>query len=586
MDDKTISSTAVNPKATIARLWGYLKKYKWQLWLITLMVIASTIASVLAPLIMSFAIDDFIGKGNLNGLLWVLLILAMIYVLHSIFTWVMNVVMVTVSEGSLYHLRKDLFEHLQSLSLSFFDQNKKGDLMSRFTNDISIISDALSDAVTQVISSVITLIGVTFIMFIMNPILAITTIITVPFFFILVAYIGKKSGEFYERQQKTVGDVSSYAEEMMSGMKVIKSYGKEEDAIQKFEMKNQQLRDTSIKAEVYANLVMPINLAITNLGQVLLIGVGAYLVLNGGTTIGGILAFLTYSSMFRRPINQLASLYASIQGALAGAERIFEIIDTPVEIIDDPQDREFHDIKGNVTFDHVTFSYVKGKPILKDINLSVKAGENMAIVGPTGAGKTTFINLLSRFYEIDKGKILIDDVDITTVKKSELRKKIGIVLQDTYLFKGTVKENIKYGNRSATDEEIIAASKKAQAHSFIHRLPDGYDSFVEEEGSNFSQGQRQLISIARAILADPEILILDEATSNVDTRTEVAIQDGMKELMKGRTSFVIAHRLSTIRESDCILVMNQGEIIESGTHEELIKQKGFYYQLYMSQFEQ
>lgn len=586
MDDKTISSTAMNPKATIARLWGYLKKYKWRLWLITLMVIASTIASVLAPLIMSFAIDDFIGKGNLNGLLWVLLILGMIYVLHSVFTWVMNVVMVTVSEGSLYHLRKDLFEHLQSLSLSFFDQNKKGDLMSRFTNDISIISDALSDAVTQIISSVITLIGVTLIMFIMNPILAITTIITVPFFFILVAYIGKKSGEFYERQQKTVGDVSSYAEEMMSGMKVIKSYGKEEDATQKFEMKNQQLRDTSIKAEVYANLVMPINLAITNLGQVLLIGVGAYLVLNGGTTIGGILAFLTYSSMFRRPINQLASLYASIQGALAGAERIFEIIDTPVEIIDDPQAREFHDIKGNVTFDHVTFSYVKGKPILKDINLSVKAGENMAIVGPTGAGKTTFINLLSRFYEIDKGKILIDDVDITTVKKSDLRKKIGIVLQDTYLFKGTVKENIKYGNRTATDEEIIAASKKAQAHSFIHRLPNGYDSLVEEEGSNFSQGQRQLISIARAILADPEILILDEATSNVDTRTEVAIQDGMKELMKGRTSFVIAHRLSTIRESDCILVMNQGEIIESGTHEELIKQKGFYYQLYMSQFEQ
>ncbi len=586
MDDKTISSTAMNPKATIVRLWGYLKKYKWRLWLITLMVIASTIASVLAPLIMSFAIDDFIGKGNLNGLLWVLLILGMIYVLHSVFTWVMNVVMVTVSEGSLYHLRKDLFEHLQSLSLSFFDQNKKGDLMSRFTNDISIISDALSDAVTQIISSVITLIGVTLIMFIMNPILAITTIITVPFFFILVAYIGKKSGEFYERQQKTVGDVSSYAEEMMSGMKVIKSYGKEEDATQKFEMKNQQLRDTSIKAEVYANLVMPINLAITNLGQVLLIGVGAYLVLNGGTTIGGILAFLTYSSMFRRPINQLASLYASIQGALAGAERIFEIIDTPVEIIDDPQAREFHDIKGNVTFDHVTFSYVKGKPILKDINLSVKAGENMAIVGPTGAGKTTFINLLSRFYEIDKGKILIDDVDITTVKKSDLRKKIGIVLQDTYLFKGTVKENIKYGNRTATDEEIIAASKKAQAHSFIHRLPNGYDSLVEEEGSNFSQGQRQLISIARAILADPEILILDEATSNVDTRTEVAIQDGMKELMKGRTSFVIAHRLSTIRESDCILVMNQGEIIESGTHEELIKQKGFYYQLYMSQFEQ
>ena len=574
----------LDPKKTILRLGGYLKKHKVALGLITFFVIASTIMSILSPILMSVAVDDFIGRGNLSGLAMILLILGIVYLFISGFNYLTNIIMVKVGETSLYQLRKDLFEHLESLPLSFFDQNKKGDLMSRFTNDISIISDALTDAIIQIINSFITLLGVTIIMFVMNPILAITTIITVPVFFIIVAYIGKKSLEFFTKQQEMVGSVSSYAEEMMSGMNVIKSYGKEQKTVVSFDDRNEELKKISIKAEVFSSLVMPINLAITNLGQILVIGVGTYLVIKGDITIGGVLAFITYSSMFRRPINQLASLYASIQRALAGAERIFEIMDLPIEILDEENAKVFDKVEGNVCFENVTFSYVEGKPVLKNISLEASPGQNLAIVGPTGAGKTTIVNLLTRFYEIDQGHIYIDHMDISKIKKHDLRKKIGIVLQDTYLFKGTVKENIKYGNMNSTDEEVVEASKKAQAHSFIHRLPNGYDSIVEEEGSNFSQGQRQLISIARAILADPEILVLDEATSNIDTRTEIAVQKGMKELMQGRTSFVIAHRLSTIQDADQILVMQNGEIVEKGTHEELLSQRGVYTQLYKSQF--
>lgn len=572
-----------DPKKTILRLWNYLKCYKKQLILITVFIILSTLLSVIAPLILSFLVDQFASNQNLKQMLTLLIILGFCYFLISLFTFVTNVLMVTISESSLYQIRKDLFEHLEHLPLSFFDHNKKGDLMSRFTNDISIIDNALSDAVTEVISSVITLVGVTIIIFVVNPILAVTTIVTVPIFFVCVLLIGKKAGDYYDKQQASLGEVSSYAEEMITGMKVIKSYKKEQETMEQFEKKNEELKKFSIKAEVYSNFVMPLNTAITNLGTILLIGIGALLILQGQSTIGEILAFLTYSSMFRKPINQLASLYASIQGALAGAERVFEIMDVEPEKLTE-KNGEIQKIKGHVTFKDVNFSYEKGTPVLKKINLDVPQGKMVALVGPTGAGKTTFVNLLTRFYEIDSGEILLDGKSIQNISKGTLRKKIGIVLQDTYLFKGTVKENICYGNRNASFEEILKASKKAQAHSFIHRLPQGYDSIVEEEGSNFSQGQRQLIAIARVILANPEILILDEATSNIDTKTEMKIQKGMKALMKGRTTFVIAHRLSTIRQSDEILVLQNGEIIERGTHESLLRKNGFYKKLYESQF--
>ena len=572
-----------NPKKTILRLWGYLKYYKRQLVLITFFILLSTIISVIAPLILSFLVDHFASNQNLEQMLTLLIILGFCYLLISLFNFFTNVLMVTVSESSLYQVRKDLFEHLENLPLSFFDHHKKGDLMSRFTNDIAIIDNALSDAVTEIISSVITLIGVTIIIFVVNPILAFTTILTVPVFFVFVLLIGKKAGDYYDKQQESLGEVSSYSEEMISGMRVIKSYKKEKETIKNFEKKNEELKAFSIKAEVYSNLIMPLNTAITNLGTILLIGIGAFLVLKGQSTIGEILAFLTYSSMFRKPINQLASLYASIQGALAGAERVFEIMDMEEERMhEDPE--IIHDMKGHVAFQNVNFSYVKGSPILKNINIEVPQGKVVALVGPTGAGKTTFVNLLTRFYEVDSGKILIDGIEIDKISKASLRKKIGVVLQDTYLFKGTVKENICYGNPNTSFDDMLKASKKSQAHYFIHRLPQGYDSLVEEEGINFSQGQRQLIAIARVILSNPEILILDEATSNIDTKTEIEIQKGMKELMKGRTTFIIAQRLSTIRQSDKILVLQNGEIIESGTHKELLKKNGFYKKLYDSQF--
>ncbi|MDD2377604.1 MAG: ABC transporter ATP-binding protein [Bacilli bacterium] len=574
----------IKPKETMLRLWRYLKKDKIRLIFVAFMVICSTLSSIIAPLLLAKGIDSYIAKKTLDGLLIIIIFLAVLYVMHAVFTRIANLTMVKITEKTLYHIRKDLFNHLQKLSLSFFDRNKKGDLMSRFTNDITIIDEALSDAIVSMINSTITLIGVTTIMFIINPILAITTIATVPLFFILVFKIGSKAGELFAKQQKQLGKLNSYTEEMITGMKVIKSYVKEEKATEEFDKYNHNFVDTSIKAQIISNLIMPTNMAITNLSHILLFLVGAIMTVNGMATVGSILAFLNYSNMFRRPINQIGILYASIQGALAGAERVFEIMDTKIEVENIPNPLPFNKIKGEVLLENVNFSYTPGKQILKNINIKVEPGKNIALVGPTGAGKTTIINLLNRFYDIDSGVIKIDGTDIKKVNQNDLRRKIGIVLQDTYLFRGTVKENIKYGNMEATDEEVIDAAIKSESHSFIHRLPEGYDSMIDEEGGNLSQGQRQLISIARAILADPEILILDEATSSVDTRTEQAISQGMKELAKGRTTFIIAHRLSTIKNADMILVINDGEIIEKGNHEQLLEAKGFYYNLYSNQF--
>ncbi len=584
-DNNIKNMKATNPKATIKRLWTYLQKYCLTIILVIIMVILSTLTSVFSPVLIQIAIDEFIAYNHLESLKTLLIILGIIYFLTSLFNYLSGYIMTSVSEKALYNIRKDLFNHLELLSLSFFDKNKKGDLMSRFTNDIIVIGDTLSNVVIQVINSVLILIGVTIIMFVLNPILAITTILTVPLFFLVVFKIGTKIGKYYKVRQDSLGSLNTYAEERISGIKVVKSYGKEDESIKKFKDRNQRLKDVSISAKLYSSLIMPTNIAVTNINNILLISVGAVLALKGLSTVGGILAFLTYSKMFRRPINQLATIYSSIQSSLAGAERIFDIMDYPIEVKDIEKPIKMDKIKGYVEFNNVGFGYTSDKMVLNNFNLKVQPGENIAIVGPTGAGKTTIINLLSRFYDVNSGTITIDGKDISKVKKVDLRKKIGIVLQDTYLFKGTVFDNIKYSKMDATLEEVIEACKKSQAHSFIRRLPDGYYSLVEEEGSNFSQGQRQLIAIARAILANHEILIMDEATSNVDTRTEIAIQTGMKKLMTGKTSFVIAHRLSTVRNADKIIVMDNGEIIEKGTHDSLIKEKGFYYNLYNSQFD-
>lgn len=574
-----------NSKDTLLRLWKFLSDFKGKIAVVVVFNIIATFATVIGPLLAGKAIDDYISVSDINGLKILLLILLVIYVSNALFTWLSNYGMVKISESTLYLIRKKLFGHLEKLPVSFFDQNKKGDIMSRFTNDVTVISDALTDALMQIISAIITVIGVSIIMFVVNWVLALVTIVTVPLFFMFAYKIGVKSGKLYNKQRETLGKLSSYSEEMFTGMRVIKSYVQESSAIKEFKQYNEALRDVSIKAQICGHLIMPLNAFISNLGHILLIAFGSIMVVSGNCTVGIILSFLSYSNMFRRPINQLASLFASMQSALAGANRVFEILDVESEFKEENKELPFDNVLGHVKFTNVDFSYVEGKKILKNVNLEAKPGEMLALVGPTGAGKTTIINLLTRFYEIDAGNIYVDGIDIREVKKTALRKKIGIVLQDTYLFKGTVADNIRYGNNDATMDEIIEASKQAQAHSFIHRLPNGYNTLIEEEGLNFSQGERQLIAIARAILSNPEILILDEATSNVDTKTERYIQLGMRQLMEGRTTFVIAHRLSTIKNADEILVINSGEIIEKGSHEELIKNGKLYSKLYNSQFE-
>ena len=574
-----------NTVKTLFRLWKFLSNFKGKIVLVIILNIIATAGSIIGPLLAGNAIDDYIEVADLEGLKVLLYILLAIYISNALFTWLASYGMAKISESTLYQIRKKLFDHLEKLPVSYFDQNKKGDIMSRFTNDIAVISEALTDALMQILSSLITIIGVTFIMFRVNWILALVTISTVPIFFVFAYKLGVKSGQLYNKQRKSLGKLSSYSEEMFTGMKVVKSYVSENNAIEEFNKNNEDLRDISIRAQIIGNLIMPLNGFIGNLSHVFLIAAGAILVVNGNTTIGVILVFLKYSNMFRRPINQLASLFAGVQSALAGANRVFEVMDVESEFTEEDKSLPFNNALGHVKFADVNFSYVKGKQILKDINLEANPGDTIALVGPTGAGKTTIVNLLTRFYDIEKGNIYIDGIDIREVKEGDLRKRIGLVLQDTYLFKGTVADNIRYGNSDATMDEIIEACKQAQAHSFIHRLPNGYDTEVEEEGANFSQGERQLISIARAILSNPEILILDEATSNIDTKTEKNIQAGMRELMKGRTSFVIAHRLSTIRDANEILVINDGKIIERGTHKELLKKGEFYSKLYNSQFE-
>ena len=574
-----------NLKNTLFRLWKFLDLYKGKIVLVIILNIIATLVSVIGPLFAGKAVDDYIAKMDLDGLKILLFILLAIYFVNSLFNWLSNYGMAKISESTLYQIRKRLFNHLEKLPVSFFDQNKKGDIMSRFTNDVTVISDALTDALMQIISGLITIIGVTIIMFFVNWTLAIITILTTPLFFFFAYKISIKSGALYGKQRKNLGILSSFSEETFTGINVVKGYVEEEKALNEFEKYNNKLRDTSIKAQIYGHLIMPINAFIGNLGHILLICVGSIMIVNGKCSVGVILSFLSYSNMFRRPINQIASLFASLQSALAGANRVFEILDIPSEFVGEKEKIPFDTIEGYVKFKNVDFSYVKGKKILKSVNLNANPGETIAIVGPTGAGKTTIMNLLTRFYEINKGHIYIDGIDIRDVKKEDLRKKIGLVLQDTYLFKGTVADNIRYGNKDATMDEIIEASTFAGAHSFIHRLPNGYNTLILEEGSNFSQGERQLISIARAILANPDILILDEATSNVDTKTEKYIQAGMHELMKGRTTFVIAHRLSTIEDANMILVIKDGKIVERGTHKELLENGQLYSKLYNSQFD-
>ncbi len=571
-------------KGTLLRLLSYLGEYRLLLVIVTVLTIGSTLLNLAGPYLQGVAIDQFIIGGDRAGLLRIVLLIAGTYIAGALASMGAGYVMATISQRSLKKLRKELFEHMETLSLSFFDSHPAGDLMSRLTNDVDAIGTAISSNVTQLISSIVTLVGILVIMFALNVKLTLASLIVFPIMVIMTALIGGRTRESFRGLQMNLGLLNSTMQETITGQRVVIAFDQQESVNRKFTTMNKNVRDLGIKAMTYAMLIPPLVGILSNANIAIVAGVGSYMVIKGMVTIGVISAFITYSRRFADPLRQFANLYNNILSALAGAERIFEIQDTENEITDTENSISVNDLEGEVVFDRVDFGYLPNQQVLKDITLKAEPGQMIALVGPTGAGKTTMVNVLTRFYDIHDGSITIDGMNIKEIKKDDLRRQLGIVLQDVFLFSGTVMENIRYGNLEATDEDCIAAAKLANADGFVRRLPQGYNTNLSERATNLSQGQRQLLSIARAIVADPAILILDEATSSVDTRTEIQIQQALLNLMKGRTSFVIAHRLSTIRNADMVLVINGGEIIERGTHTELLEKKGFYYNLYMSQF--
>jgi len=575
---------AHDPRNALTRLLPYLKPYKAVLILVLGLVLLYTVLGLIGPYLMGVAIDKFIATKNVAGLVKISVAMLVVYLLNNLFQAISAWLMSDVSQRALKQLRKDLFGHLQSLPISFFDNNPAGELMSRLTNDIDAINQAVSQNITALLASVLSLVGILIAMFVLDKWLALASILVVPIMLWFTEFVAKYTRRGFRELQKHLGQMNGVMEEAISGQKVVKAFRRNESAIEAFRKSNQEVFRAGVSANSYALLLMPLTNVLGNFFVIVLAGLGGWLALQGLVTVGIIATFINYGQNFIQPLRQLANMYNSIQAALAGSERVFEIIDTPSEVDDAPQAVSLTTIQGHVQFEHVKFGYRPETPIIKDMTLEAKAGETFALVGPTGAGKTTIINLLTRFYEINAGSICIDGTDIRDIKKDDLRRQLGLVLQDTFLFSGTVMDNIRYGRLDATDEECIEAARMADADHFIRQLPHGYQSNLLERANNLSQGQRQLLSIARAILADPAILILDEATSSVDTRTEVRIQKALLRLMEGRTSFVIAHRLSTIRDADQVLVINNGEIVEKGTHQQLLDARGFYQHLYVSQF--
>jgi len=575
---------AKNPRVTLMRLGRYLLAWKYQLVLVAIFVVLGTILSIFGPYLLGVAIDRYIIKGDLPGLASIALLMLGVFVSGWFAQSAQGILMASISQKALRALRKNLFEHLQTLSLSFFDRRTHGELMSRLTNDIDAINIALTMNITQLASSLLSLVGILVAMFVLNVWLAFGSLLVLPFMVLATVFVGRKSLAGFRGLQAKMGQLNGRIEEVLSGERVVQAFGKQGTVLDQFDRDNVAVRDVGIRAMSYGFVMPPLVNVMSNIGIAVVAGLGGWMTVTGLVTVGLVASFITYARNFVQPLRQLADLYNSIQTALAGAERVFEIIDEIPEITDKPNATTLEETKGDVIFDHVNFSYVPGVPVLKDVSFHAEPGQVIAFVGPTGAGKTTMINVLGRFYDIQGGSIKIDGVDIKGVTRESLRRQLGTVLQDNFLFADTVMENIRYGNLNATDEECIAAAKLANADQFITRLPQGYRTMLTERASNLSQGQRQLLAIARAIISDPRILILDEATSSVDTRTEIRIQEALLRLMKGRTSFVIAHRLSTIRKADQVLVIRDGKIVERGTHESLLAQKGFYYNLYMSQF--
>ena len=604
-------------KKTVKRLLGYLTRKKWPIFVVLACLLLSTVASIAGTYMMRPIINNLAGSSPLSEKLTKLgislIILFAIYITGALCTYIQSVTMAVLAQKAANKLRRDLFDALESLPISYFDRHTHGELMSRFTNDADNVAFAMEQSMVSLISSALTFVGLVAIMIYTSPILFLVTVLTLALSLFVFKVLGGRSRSYYRRQQAALGRVNGEIQEIIEGLKVVKAFTHEDIAKAEFEELNLEYRDAAIDANFFAGAIMPLSANIMNVGYALTAILGGFLALVMGFDIGGYATYLTYSRQVGGPINQVSQQLNAILSALAGAERIFDVMDAPPEVdegkvelipvsVDEKgemsESREGHarawawrvpeegggfrlvPLKGDVVLKNVDFSYVEGKKVLKNVNVYARPGQQIAFVGSTGAGKTTVTNLINRFYEIDSGTITYDGIDIRDIKKDSLRQSLGAVLQDTHLFTGTVMDNIRYGNLEATDEECIAAAKAANAHSFIRRLPDGYNTMVTGDGANLSQGQRQLLAIARAAVKDPPDMVLDEATSSIDTRTERHIQQGMDMLMEGRTVFVIAHRLSTVRDSDCIVVIEQGQIQEKGSHAELLEEKGRYYMLY------
>jgi ATP-binding cassette subfamily B protein len=583
-------------KVTFRRLVGYLKSYKIQLMLVLLATVLSSIFSILSPKILGLAITKLFEGMMLKlnhapdvgidypYIVQILLILAGLYCASSLFTFLQQFIIIGVTQKTVLDLRNEINDKLTRLPIKFFDAHSNGELLSRVTNDVDNISSTLQQSITQFISAIVTLVGVIIMMLTISPVMTLIIILTLPFYVLVTKALATRSQKLFVEQQKALGEVSGHVEEMFSGHQIVKAFGHEDKSIARFNEINDRLYHSGWKAQFIAGSIMPLMNFIGNIAYVLISVIGGIFVTQQTLKIGDIQAFIQYSRQFTHPITQTANIANIVQSTVASAERIFELLDEPEEVPDKTGAQTIAFLQGEVKFAGVKFGYQAGKPLIEDMNIDVQPGQVIAIVGPTGAGKTTLINLLMRFYDIDDGKITIDGVNIRDMKRGDLRSLFGMVLQDTWLFNSTIRDNIVYGCEGATDEKVVWAAKAANADHFIRTLPKGYNTVLNEEASNISQGQKQLLTIARALLANPTILILDEATSSVDTRTENQIQKAMTKLMKGRTSFVIAHRLSTIRDADLILVMNNGKIIEQGNHQQLLAKGGFYTELYNSQF--
>ena len=591
---------AKNFKGTLFRLLRYLKPQRTKFITVFTFAILSTVFSIIGPKIMGYGVTKIaegfgakmmamklhqpIPSMDFTYIGQIVMILLGLYLISAAFNYVQQYIMAGVAQKTVYHMRKEVDEKLSRLPLKFYDARTHGEILSRVTNDFDNISTTLQQSLTQLITSIVTIIGVIVMMLSISPLLTLIVILTLPLYVVVTINIAKRSQKHFAAQQKSLGELNGHVEEMYTGHKIVKAYGREDESITTFNAINDQLYTAGYKAQFISGIIMPLMRFVGNIGYVIVCVVGGIFATMGTITIGDILAFIQYSRQFTMPIVQTANIANIIQSTVASAERVFELLDEVEEVPDHADAQVIAFPKGNVRFENVNFSYKEDETLIKDINIDVQQGHTIAIVGPTGAGKTTLVNLLMRFYEINAGKITVDGVDIRDIKRGALRSMFGMVLQDTWLFKGTIMENIAYGREGATEEEVMQAAKAAHAHHFIKTLPDGYKTILNEEVSNISQGQKQLLTIARAILANPAILILDEATSSVDSRTEVYIQKAMTQLMQGRTNFVIAHRLSTIREAQLILVMNKGSIIEVGNHNDLLAQKGFYADLFNSQF--